>query len=154
MSLGEVGPDSDGLAVGGEGLVKLPLGHQGLAEVGMGIGDPAAPLGRDKLGTYRPLYNVQTMSDLGTDRVRASATIPTTTDSGQLVPLIDQTHQVTQRRLNEVLVDAGYPSGPELAQCVQRGVTVLAPWNEKRWDGGQACSGRSRRSDSEGPIHV
>jgi hypothetical protein len=47
------------------------------------------------------------MSDLGTDRVRASATIPTTTDSGQLVPMIVQTHQVTQRRLNEVLVDAG-----------------------------------------------
>src|SRR5262249_50121636 len=100
------------------------------ARIVLAIGDPVAPLGLDKLGTYRPLYNVQTMSDVGTDLVLAYATIPSTTDSGQLVTMIDQTHQITGRRLNEVLVDAGYPSGPELAQCAQRGVTVFAPWNE------------------------
>ena len=103
------------------------------ARIVLAIGDPAAPLGLDKLGTYRPLYNVQTMSDVGTDLVLAYATVPTTTDSGQLVPMIDRTHQVTQRRLNEVLVDSGYPSGQELAQCAERGVTVLAPWNENAW---------------------
>jgi hypothetical protein len=31
------------------------------------IGDPEAPFGLDKLETYRPLYNIQTMSDVGTD---------------------------------------------------------------------------------------
>jgi transposase len=100
------------------------------AQIRLAIGDPSAPFGLDKLGTYRPLYNVQTMSDLGTDLVLAYATIPTTTDSGQLVPMIDRTNQVTNRRLKEVLVDAGYPGGQELAQCAQRDVTVFAPWNE------------------------
>src|SRR5262249_52258273 len=60
------------------------------ARIVLAIGDPSAPFGLDKLGTYRPLYNVQTMSDVGTDLVLAYATIPTTTDSGQLVPMIDR----------------------------------------------------------------
>jgi len=94
------------------------------------IGDPLAPFGLDKLKTYRPLYNIQTMSDVRTDLVLAYATTRTTTDSGQLVSMIDRTNQVTGRRMNKVLVDAGYPSGGELAQCEERDVTVFAPWNE------------------------
>jgi len=94
------------------------------------IGDPLAPFGLDKLKTYRPLYNIQTMSDVGTDLVLAYATTQTTTDSGQLVPMIDLTNQVINRRLAEVLVDSGYPSGEELAQCEERNVIVFAPWNE------------------------
>jgi transposase len=94
------------------------------------MGDPLAPLGLDKLKTYRPLYNIQTMSDVGTDLVLAYATTRTPTDSGQLVSMIDRTNQVTDRRLAEVLVDSGYPSGEERARCAERDVVVFAPWNE------------------------
>ena len=100
------------------------------AQIRVALGDPWAPYGLDKQKVYRPLYNIQIMSDVETDFVFAYATIPTTTDSGQLVPLIDRTNQVTDRTLKEALVDSGYPSGAELAQCAERNVTVVAPWNE------------------------
>jgi hypothetical protein len=70
------------------------------------------------------------MSDVGTDLVLAYATTTTTTDSGQLVPMIDLTNQITDGRLKEVLVDSGYPSGKELAQCQELNVIIYAPWNE------------------------
>jgi transposase len=107
------------------------------------IGDPVAPFGLDKLNTYRPLYNVQTMSDVETDLVLASATIPTPTDSGQLVPMIDLTNQVVEGCLKEVLVDSGYPSGKELAQCEERNVIVYAPWNENSFTQAKRAKGRA-----------
>jgi transposase len=89
-----------------------------------------APFGLDKLKTYRPLYNVQAMSDVETDLVLAYATTPTTADNGQLLPMIERTVGMTARPLEQVLVDSGYPSGEDLASCEELGVTVYAPWNE------------------------
>jgi transposase len=94
------------------------------------LGDPTAPFGLDKNKTYRPLYNVQTMSDVKTDLVLAYATIPTTADNGQLLPMINLTVKTTGRPLEDVLTDSGFPSGEDLAECKKIGVTVYAPWNE------------------------
>jgi len=94
------------------------------------LGDPTAPFGLDKLKTYRPLYNVQTMSDVDTDLVLAYETTATTADNGQLLPMIDRTIEATNRTLEAVLVDSGYPSGEDLARCKKSGVVVYAPWNE------------------------
>ncbi|HWT79555.1 MAG TPA: IS1182 family transposase, partial [Candidatus Methylomirabilis sp.] len=92
--------------------------------------DLEACLGRDKFDVYRPLYNVQVMTDLKTDLILVYAVSPSATDSGQLVPLIDLTQATTGRRLRDVLTDAGYPSGEELAACAARGVTIYSPWQE------------------------
>ena len=100
------------------------------AKIRVALGDPMAPFGLDKLNTFRPLYNIQAMSDLETDLVLAYETTRTTADSGQLLPLIKQTVKMTDRPLKEVLVDSGYPSGEDLARCEQMGVIVYAPWNE------------------------
>ncbi len=99
-------------------------------QVRVAIGDPMAPFGRDKMKVYRPLYNVQTMTDVVTDFVLAFSVTPTLSDSGHLVPMIDQTTAVTGRPLKVALVDSGYPSGDDLAQCEARNVVVIAPWNE------------------------
>ena len=56
------------------------------ASIRVAPGDPMAPFGLDKLNTYRPLYNVQTMSDVETDLVLAYATTRTTADNGSLCP--------------------------------------------------------------------
>jgi hypothetical protein len=110
------------------------------------LGDPTAPFGLDKLNTYRPLYNVQTMSDVDTDLVLAYETTATTADNGQLLPLIDRTIQATERGLKEVLVDSGYPSGKDLAQCKQTGVTVYGPWNENSFtEAKRARAGKERQ---------
>lgn len=116
------------------------------------IGDPLAPFGLDKLKTYRPLYNIQTMSDVRTDLVLAYATTRTTTDSGQLVSMIDRTNQVTGRRMNKVLVDAGYPSGAELAQCQERDVTVFAPWNENGFTQAKRAKGKGAAAIAKGEF--
>jgi transposase len=99
-------------------------------QIRVAMGDPVAPFGLDKLKTYRPLYNVQTMSDVETDFVLAYAVVPTISDSGQLVPMIELTNETTGRRLEGVLVDSGYPSGKDLARCVELEVVIYAPWNE------------------------
>jgi transposase len=99
-------------------------------QIRVAIGDPMAPLGIDKYNTFRPLYNVQTMSDIETDLVLAYTITRSPADSGQLVPMIDRTNNATGRTLLEVLADSGYPSGRDLAECKKRGVIVLAPWNE------------------------
>ena len=99
-------------------------------QVRVAIGDPMAPFGRDKMKVFRPLYNVQTMTDVETDFVFAFSVTPTLSDSGHLVPMIDQMAAVTGHPLKVVLVDSGYPSGNDLAQCEARKVEVFAPWNE------------------------
>jgi transposase len=99
-------------------------------QVRVAIGDPTAPFGRDKMKVYRPLYNVQTMTGVETDFVFAYSVTPTLSDSGHLVPMIDQMTAATGQPLKVVLADSGYPSGDELAECEARSVNVIAPWNE------------------------
>jgi transposase len=112
------------------------------AKVKVALGDPTAPFGLDKLKTYRPLYNVQTMTDVETDLVLGYATTATIADSGQLVPMVDLTMEMTDRPLKEVLVDSGYPSGADLAGCEERGVVVYAPWNENTFTEDKRAEGR------------
>ena len=116
-------------------------------QIRVAIGDPLAPFGLDKLKTYRPLYNIQTMSDVGTDLVLAYATTRTTTDSGQLVPMLDLTKRVTGRRLRDVLVDAGYPRGDERARCAEREVIIYAPWNENSRTEAKRAKGKGKGRD-------
>jgi transposase len=117
------------------------------AKIRVALGDPMAPFGLDKLKTFRPLYNIQTMSDVETDLVLAYETTRTTADSGQLQPMIDQTTKMTDRPLKEVLVDSGYPSGQDLAVCEQKEVIVYAPWNENTFTEAKRAKG-----EKEGQI--
>jgi len=102
------------------------------------LGDPQAVMGRDKLDVYRPLHNVQVMSDVKTDMVLAYDVNGSVSDSGQLVPMLDRTRDVIGRFPHVVLVDAGYANGPDLAACDLRGVTVLAPWQENSFSEARA----------------
>ena len=86
-------------------------------QVRVAIGDPMAPFGRDKLKVFRPLYNVQTMTDLLTDFVFTFSVTPTLSDSGQLVPMIIQMNEATKQLLRTLLADSGYPSGIELCNA-------------------------------------
>jgi len=116
-------------------------------QVRVAIGDPMAPFGRDKMKVYRPLYNVQTMTDVETDFVFAFSVTPTLSDSGHLVPMIDQMTAVTGQPLKVMLVDSGYPSGDDLAQCEARNVEVIAPWNENSF-----TAEKRAKAGEDGPI--
>ena len=118
------------------------------------LGDPTAPFGLDKLKTYRPLYNVQTMSDVQTDLVLAYATTRTTADSGQLLPMIERTEEMTGRPLKEVLVDSGYPSGEDLAWCEDPGRDRVRAVERELVHGGEASRKGGTGPDPQGSIHL
>jgi transposase len=119
------------------------------ASIRVALGDPMAPFGLDKMNTYRPLYNVQTMSDVETDLVLAYATTRTTADNGQLLPMIERTMEMTNQPLKDVLADSGYPSGEDLAECKKKGVTVYAPWNENSFTEAKRAKGGDKNQISK-----
>jgi hypothetical protein len=119
------------------------------AKIKVALGDPMAPFGLDKLKTYRPLYNVQTVSDVQTDLVLGYATTRTIADNGQLLPMIERTMEITGRPVKELLVDSGYPSGADLAQCAEKGVIVYAPWNENAFTETKRAKGGKKRQISK-----
>ena len=123
-------------------------------QVRVAIGDPMAPFGRDKMKVYRPLYNVQTMTDVETDFVFAFSVTPTLSDSGHLVPMINLTAEVTERVLKMVLTDSGYPSGDDLAKCKAMKVSVFAPWNENSFTAEKRAKAGENRPDQKRRIHL
>lgn len=93
------------------------------------LNDPESIFGLDKEKTYRPLYNVQAVTDLGTDVVLAYDVLSQHSDSGTLQPMVDACIAVGAS-VAMLFVDAGYPTGEDLAFCEQRGITLYAPWQE------------------------
>jgi hypothetical protein len=92
--------------------------------------DLDAVLGLDKFKVFRALYNTQVMTDVTSGLILAWSVLATAVDSGQLVPMIDKTETATGVPLEAALVDAGYPSGQDLAACEKRKVIIYAPWQE------------------------
>ena len=91
--------------------------------------DPESVFGRDKEEVYRPLYNVQTVSDLATDFVLSYEVFAQHSDSGTLQPMINKIHE-SHIQVEDLLADAGYPVGEDLEFCETAGITLYAPWQE------------------------
>jgi transposase len=91
--------------------------------------DPESVFGLDKEKVYRPLYNVQTVSDLETDFVLSYGVFAQHSDSGTLQPLMNKIHE-SDIRLEDLLADAGYPVGEDLKFCEIMNITLYAPWQE------------------------
>ena len=91
--------------------------------------DPESVFGLDKEKVYRPLYNVQTVSDLATDFVLAYEVFAQHSDSGTLQPLMNKIHE-SGIQVEDLLADAGYPVGEDLEFCETSGITLYAPWQQ------------------------
>jgi len=65
--------------------------------------DPDAALGRDKLGTFRPLSNVQLLRDLDSPRILAYDTFAATNDAGLIGPLLDRAAHAIGQKLKQAL---------------------------------------------------
>jgi len=98
-------------------------------KVVVSLTDPESVYGRDKLGVFRPLYNVQTASDLATDFVLSYEVFAQHSDSGTLQTLVNQTVK-SGFEIKDLLADAGYPVGEDLAFCESLGLTLYAPWQQ------------------------
>jgi hypothetical protein len=96
-------------------------------------GDPEAPLGLDKDHVFRPLYTVQTVRDIDSPLILAYDVFAQASDAATLPPMLRRHHQLTGRSLKELLVDCGYITGMDLAECATQGVTLYGPWKENDW---------------------
>ena len=91
--------------------------------------DPVSVFGLDKEKVYRPLYNVQTVSDLATDFVLSYEVFAQHSDSGTLQPLMNKIRE-SGIQVEDLLADAGYPVGEDLQYCETFDITLYAPWQE------------------------
>jgi transposase len=96
-------------------------------------GDPEAPLGLDKDGVFRPLYTVQTLRDIDSPLILGYDVFAQASDAATLPPMLGRSQQLTGRSLQELLVDSGYVTGMDLAECAIRGVTLYGPWKANDW---------------------
>jgi hypothetical protein len=97
-------------------------------KIQVSLSDPQAPLGRDKLKVFRPLYTVQYVVALGSHVIMSYGCEPAATDAGTLGPMIDKTQQLVDGRLKTVMADAAYCSIVDLQECQQRNIELLAPF--------------------------
>lgn len=96
-------------------------------KVYVSLSDPQAPLGRDKLKVFRPLYTVQYVVATVSHLIMSYGCEPAATDAGTLAPMIDKTQQTVDGRLKTMMADAAYCSIVDLQECQQRHIELLAP---------------------------
>jgi transposase len=97
------------------------------SKIQVSLTDPIAPLGRDKMKVFRPLYTVQYVVEPISRLILSFSCDPVVTDTGTLIPMIDKTQQLIDGRLKTMLADAAYCSILDLRDCIERGVELLAP---------------------------
>jgi transposase len=96
-------------------------------KIRVSLSDPDAPLGRDKMKVYRPLYTVQYVVAPGSYIILGYSCEAVVTDAGALAPMIDKTQKFVGGRLETVLADSGYCSILDLQDCQERGIELVAP---------------------------
>jgi transposase len=109
---------------------RNPAKRQDPKKVVISVGDPEAVPGRDKEKVYRPLYNVQLVCDLDSPFFLGYEVFAQSSDSGTLEPMLERTADLTGRKPETLLADAGYVTGADLALCAAAGVALYGPWLE------------------------
>jgi hypothetical protein len=96
-------------------------------KIQVSLSDPMAPLGRDKLKVFRPLYTIQYVVAPMSNLIMSYCCEASVTDVGTLAPMIDKTLQATRGGLKTMMADAAYCSIVDLRECQQRNIELLAP---------------------------
>ncbi len=96
-------------------------------KIQVSLSDPVAPLGRDKLKVFRPLYTVQYVVAPVSYLIMSYGCEPEVTDVGTLAPMIDKTQKTVHGQLRTMMADAAYCSIVDLQDCRDRDVELLAP---------------------------
>jgi transposase len=89
--------------------------------------DPEAALGWDKVGTYRPMYNVPLVQATDAPLTLAWDVLSRNNDDGLLKPMMEKTKEQLGHHLDEVLADGAFVSVGEVVWCEKEGITVYAP---------------------------
>jgi transposase len=107
------------------------------------VSEPESVPGRDKLKTFRPLYNVQLMYDLDSTFITAYELFACQNDPGTIGPMLDRSLELAGKKPQVILGDSSYAGGPDLALCEQMGVTLYAPVSENDFS---EANGKGRKT--------
>jgi transposase len=108
--------------------------------------EPEAALGRDKVNTFRPLYNVQVARAINAPFVVGYDVVAEVTDAGQFGPLACRVKDLCGQLPRRVAVDEKYAGQVDLALAEELGIEVYAPTSvTKQADG-------SRKKPNKGMI--
>ena len=91
------------------------------------VTDPEAALGWDKVGTFRPLYNVLLVQATDSPLTLSWDLQATNTDQGMLVPMMEKTKEQLGHHLEEVLNDGAFVSVSGTVWCENKGIVIYAP---------------------------
>ena len=105
--------------------------------------DPESVFGLDKEKVFRPLYNVQALSDLSTDFVLAYEVFAQHSDAKTLQVMINRVFE-NGIFIRDLLADAGYPVGEDLEYCETLNITLYAPWQENSTTASKKASAKPR----------
>jgi len=97
------------------------------AKLVVSLTDPIAPLGRDKLKVYRPLYTIQYVVEPTSHLIMSYGCEAAASDAGTLAPMIEKTQSIVGSRLKTMMADAAYCTILDLRDCEARKVELLAP---------------------------
>jgi transposase len=111
-------------------------------KVVVSVSEPDAVPGRDKLKTFRPLYNVQLMYDLDSAFITAYELFAQQNDPGTIWPILDRSVELTGKKPRIALADSAYAGGADLALCEQAGVTMYAPVGENDFSDAKERKGK------------
>jgi transposase len=107
--------------------------------------DPDARIMKMSDGGFRPAYNLQFATDVESRVIVGVAVSTSSSDNGQLIPMLDQVEQRTGVVPEVVLADGGYANHATIDEATRRGALPLIPlMASKRSDGDTG----PRRGDS------
>ncbi len=98
-----------------------------LSRLRVSLTDPEAALGWDKVGTYRPLYNVLLVQATDSPLTLTWEVLPRNNDDGLLKPMMEKTKEQLGHHLDEVLIDGGFVTLDGVQWCEQEEIIVYAP---------------------------
>lgn len=78
-------------------------------------------------GGWRPAYNAQLTTDVGSGLVCGVSVTNRGSDAGELVPLVDRIERSFGMRPSEVLADGGYVTLPDIEALELSGTAIYAP---------------------------
>lgn len=96
-------------------------------KIQVSLSDPEAPLGRDKMKVYRPLYTVQYVIEPTSHLILGYQCDAAVCDTGTLAPMIDRVQEIVGGRLECMMADAAYCTILDLRDCQERNIELLAP---------------------------
>lgn len=108
--------------------LSRPKSKQKLPEkIVVSLSDPDAPLGRDKLKTFRPMYTVQKVTDPASGLILDYRVTTKTNDSGMFPLMAEQLKTQLGSYPSKIYADGGYSTIHDVTFAKENEIDLIAP---------------------------